>query len=144
NTFENLPQGSYNVQVVNACGERLSKTFEILKTGFSIDESKVEFEPLLPSCGEITVGHYLKAAGSGLRYPITLDFTVNVPGGGTETRTPVVALAETDESYVHATIPFFDNTANTYAAPATDACGTAAPRESHAVESQPTLSEQMR
>src|SRR5690606_21537997 len=71
NTFENLPQGSYNVQVVNACGERLSKTFEILKTGFSIDESKVEFEPLLSSCGEITVGHYLKAAGSGLRYPIT-------------------------------------------------------------------------
>src|SRR5690606_30535034 len=82
--------------------------------------------------------------GSGLRYPITLDFTVNVPGGGTETRTTIVELGETYKAYVYGTIPFFNNTRYTYDVQITDACGNVASSENNAVERKLTVSEDMR
>lgn len=144
NVFEGLAEGSYVVQVTNECGERLSKTVEILDTDLSIDGSRLDFHSILPSCGEITVGQYIRAVGSGIRYPVTLEFLVDVPGGGTASVQSVVTEGQPYEGFVYGTIPFFNNTAYTYDVRITDACGNEAISENNVVDRQLTVSEDLR
>ncbi len=126
NVFNGLPSGSYNVQVTNACGERLSQSFEILKSGFSIDESKVDFVPLLPGCGEITIGHYVNAAGSALQYPLSLNFTIYPPTGGQQSVHAIVESGPSHQAFVYAEVPFFPDTSYTYDVHISDNCGNVA------------------
>lgn len=141
NVFSGLPKGSYNVQVTNTCGERLSQSFEILKSDFLIDESKVDFVPLLPGCGEITVGHYVKTTGSAIQYPLHLDFTINLPAGGQQSVQAVVESGVSHEGYVYATVPFFANTSYTYDVSISDNCSNVANSNGKVVNQRLTIAE---
>lgn len=141
NVFSGLPRGSYNVQVTNACGERLSQSFQILKSDFLIDESQVDFVPLLPGCGEITVGHYVKTTGSAIQYPLHLDFTINLPAGGQQSVQAVVESGVSHEGYVYATVPFFANTSYTYDVSISDNCSNVANSSGKVVNQRLTIAE---
>lgn len=143
NVFSNLPKGSYNVQVTNNCGERLSQTFEILETNIGIDKSRVDFRPLLPSCGEIIVGHYLTSVGSTIQYPISLEFTVYPPSGGQEIISTTIDKGPGTQGYVYGSIPFF-NSSYRYDVKGTDKCGNTFLSTDNVVDKKLTVSDNIR
>ncbi|MEX2595171.1 MAG: gliding motility-associated C-terminal domain-containing protein [Anditalea sp.] len=143
NIFEELSAGSYSVQVINECGSKTSQTFEILKTEFFIYNS-MDFVPLLPECGKITVEHFIKPVGTEIQYPVTLEFTVNSPGGGEEVIRTVVEEGDILGDYVYGTIPFYNNEAYTYDIKVTDNCGNVASNSNIPVNRKLSVSEDMR
>ena len=126
NQFDNLPEGSYKIIVTNECGEIFSKSYEVLKTDLYIDESKQEFDPLLPACDEITVRHYINSVNSTIQYPLTLEFNINLPSGGIEVATAIIEEGDQFEGFIEATIPFFHDNLYTYGLRIIDNCGNIA------------------
>lgn len=126
NVFNSLPSGSYNVQVTNGCGERLTQSFEILKSALIIDESKTDILPLFPKCGEITIGQYVKTSGSALQYPMNMDLTIYLPSGEQQFVQTAIEDGPSHEGFIYADVPFFHDTNYTYDVVISDNCGNIA------------------
>lgn len=128
NVFSNLPGGSYQVRVHDACGDANVVTYQVLTVppGIVIDEPIAE-NGMLSSCTTIDVTHYYAPGGgnSEIFFPLQFQFTVYPPGGGT----PVVVTQNvpagipTNTNFTTSTIPFYNGQAYSYDLQITDACG---------------------
>ena len=84
NTFTNLPSGTYNIRVNDACGEGVVQTYTLL---FSNPPNLVIGSPatdcLLTSCDTISVSYTIKANDlTTIRYPLTVQLTLFPPANG--------------------------------------------------------------
>lgn len=121
NVFNNLPAGQYQIRVIDVCGNALIQTYTLLQlnVGLNIDFGTV-VSPLV-NCNTITVSNYMAAlSGSVIAYPVSIQYTVFPPGGGTPT---VLNQTLNGGNTVLQNIPFYNNQQYYYNVVATDACG---------------------
>ena len=87
NVFNNLPAGIYQVRVYDACGDAPVVTIQVGTVTPSLTiGAAVPGGPQLPSCNTISMGNpFTTSTGSQIVYPVTMQYTVYPPGGGTPT-----------------------------------------------------------
>ncbi|MBD3628083.1 gliding motility-associated C-terminal domain-containing protein [Cyclobacterium sp.] len=141
--FEDLPAGSYTVAVTDECGDRLSQSFDIRKTELVIDGEVQNFQPALTSCGEISVGHLLRAAGTEIAYPLEVKFTVQAPDGGEEEIITEVTEGGASEISLMGSIPFYPGESYSYDLQVTDNCGQTALLENNIIDRSLRISEDL-
>ncbi|KOS07614.1 hypothetical protein AM493_17380 [Flavobacterium akiainvivens] len=142
NVFSNLPVGTYQVRVYDACGEAVVTTIQLtqLNPGFTVATGGV-INALLPSCTTVQVGnHYNVGANLNIFYPLTAQFTVFPPGGGTPTVVTGTAAGDAVEGDATAVIPFYYDQQYTYNVVITDACGNTYTRNNNIVNAELSLS----
>lgn len=132
--FENLPEGSYTVVVTDECGDRLSQTFQIQNAEFVIDNQRREFKSELEACGEIMIGHYIRAVGSTIEYPLQMIFEVTDPYGEVQQYQTVIQDGEGTEGFIYGKIPFFPGEAYSYNLTVIDNCGEKATLQNNLVD----------
>lgn len=139
NVFNNLPTGNYIVTVTDICGnvDNEGHTLTAINTTVIIDP--VVIAPgELPSCNTIVVGHnFGTLSGYQIMYPLTFQYTVFPPGGGTPTIiTQTVAAGTNTINTINVAIPFYHNQQYTYNLQVTDACGNTYNRNNNIVNRQ--------
>jgi gliding motility-associated-like protein len=130
NTFTGLPAGLYGVRVTDTCGEAvvISITVTQALTAALAIGNPVFDNPKLPSCNLIQVSNFITLVGTApigatIFYPLTIQYTVFPPGGGT----PIVVTLSNymggplDPAVMN--IPFYNNQQYTYNITVTNACG---------------------
>ncbi|WP_162343044.1 T9SS type B sorting domain-containing protein [Cyclobacterium salsum] len=141
--FEAIPAGKYTVIVTDECGDRLSQSFEVQKAEFILEEDFQEFPATLSSCGEINVGHLVRAVGAEIAYPLQARFTVSAPDGSSQEITTELSEGGATESVIFGNLPFFTGEAYTYDLEVTDNCGQTAVLENNLIDRQLTISEDL-
>jgi gliding motility-associated-like protein len=128
NVFNNLPVGIYGVRVYDNCGEAVVVTVQVAQdtTNINLMPSNV-FGSELPACNLITISspYALGAGGDNIYWPITYQFTVYPPGGGTPTvlTQNIAGGSLTEVNNVLQNIPFYHGQQYEYDLKVTDACG---------------------
>ncbi|MHA3787366.1 T9SS type B sorting domain-containing protein [Flavobacterium hauense] len=122
NVFAGLPPGLYSVRVTDTCGEAVVKSITVLQatTGLIIGDMELS-SGQLPGCNIIGVGNlFSTVVGGEIFFPLTIQYTVFPPGGGT----PIVTtLPNYMADSFAANIPFYNNQQYSYTLRVTDACG---------------------
>ena len=138
NVFEDLPAGTYQVRVHDICGDALVITMQVTQVNPSLVLVPVVMPGgELPSCNTIFVRHFFSAsAGTQVFFPVTFEFTVFPPGGGTPTVVTQTYTGGTPPYVFDAEIPFYYNQQYTYNLTATDACGNVYTRNNNVVNEQ--------
>jgi gliding motility-associated-like protein len=140
-TFTNLAVGTYDVRIIDACGQGVVKSYTITSIETNpnaIVVSEVEFysdwaKVQLPACDLIRVGHRLTILPeSNVPSPLTFTFTTFPPDGSTPIiTTHSVVLPQNIDMPIHPSlnypplefiIPYFDEDYE-YDLTVTDACG---------------------
>ncbi|MFP9115263.1 gliding motility-associated C-terminal domain-containing protein [Flavobacterium sp. RHBU_3] len=125
NVFTGLPAGLFQVRVYNNCGEAtvVSVTLTESEPTFGIYQNSVDGGNL-PSC--TTIRTYNTISYSGVTFPLSVQYTVYPPGGGT----PTIVNTTVNEADVvgpppniTAIIPFYHNQTYSYDVQVTDSCG---------------------
>lgn len=124
--FNSLPAGQYEVRVIDNCGVGWVTTHTVVSDAVQITIGQTEFpNPVLPDCSHITVSNMLTPSlNDVLTYPISVEYTVHPPGGGT----PVVITQSlptggADSQEVQQIIPFYYGQQYFYDLKITDHCG---------------------
>jgi len=123
--FNNLPIGLYTVRVYDTCGEALVKSTTLiqLSPGISISNGGPA-TGLLPTCSTISVmNQFVPVANKNIFYPLTVQFTIFPPGGGTPVVVTGTASGDAESGEATANIPFYYDQAYSYTVVITDACG---------------------
>jgi hypothetical protein len=141
--FEDLPEGSYSVMVIDECGDRLSQTVQIQTAEFVIDNQLREFKTELEACGEIAVGHYIQAVGSTIEYPLQMVFEVTYPDGTIQQHASMVPDGGSTEGYVYGKIPFFPGQVYSYNLTVIDNCGQEAYLQNNVVDKDLEIADDM-
>ena len=127
NTFTGLPVGVYKIRVFDACGSGVVSTFTVTLNlaGLTIGAT-VLTNTAPPSCNFTVATNTITAAtGTVIGYPLSIQYTVNPPGGGP----PIISNTnlnngnQTSQS-ISTTIPSYINQTYNYTMSITDACGT--------------------
>ncbi len=127
NTFTGLPVGVYTIRVFDACGSGVVSTFTVTlnPTGLTI-EDPVYSNTFPPSCTSIVATNTITASfGTVIGYPLSIQYTVNPPGGGL----PIILNSilsngnQTSQS-ISTSIPTYTNQVYDYNITITDACGS--------------------
>lgn len=127
NTFSGLPVGSYSIRVFDACGNGIVSTFTVTLNvaGLTIG-TPVLTNTVPPSCNfSIATNTITAATGTVIGYPLTIQYTVNPPGGGAPiiTNTNLSGGNLTSQN-ISITIPNYINQSYNFTVSITDACGT--------------------
>lgn len=138
NVFNNLPVGVYVVRTYDDCGEGIVVTIQLTQITTNVDLQLVNFPiPELPDCNTISVGNiYSMGANSQeIFWPLTFEYTVYPPGGGTPTIVTEVlpSGSETEPVNFIADIPFYHNQEYYYDLEVTDVCGNVFTRDDNVV-----------
>lgn len=135
NVFEDLPVGQYQVRVHDICGDALVVTIQVTQVNPSLVIQAAAFPGgELPSCTTIMARHYFTAsANTQIFFPVTFEFTVFPPGGGTPVVVTEVHSGGIPPFSITAEIPFYYNQQYTYNLKATDACGNIYTRNNNIV-----------
>lgn len=141
NIFNNLPTGIYGVRVYDNCGEAVVVTIQVLQDTTDINILPVSFVGgPLPDCNTITVANDfgLGSGGSNIFWPLTFQYTVFPPGGGTPVIvTETIATGTINELQAAiANIPFYNNQEYYYNLKVTDACGNVFTENNNIVNQQ--------
>ncbi len=127
NTFTGLPVGVYKIRVFDACGSGVVSTFTVTLNlaGLTIG-APVLTNTAPPSCNFTVATNTITAAtGTVIGYPLSIQYTVNPPGGGP----PIISNTilnngnQTSQS-ISTTIPNYINQTYNYTMSISDACGT--------------------
>ena len=128
NIFNNLPVGIYGVRVYDNCGEAVVVTVQVSQDTTNINL----FEPgiygsELPGCNLINVfnPYALGSGGANIFWPLTYQYTVFPPGGGTPTVVTqnIAGGSLIEVNNVIQAIPFYHGQQYEYDLKVTDACG---------------------
>lgn len=127
NVFANLPAGAYNVRVNDNCGDGVVQTYTIVNIP---PIPNIIISPLITTCelvdcntisGSYTIGC---TPNTTILYPLTIQFTVNPPNGGTPiVFNQILNSGQANLETVQMNIPFFHAQAYTYNIRIVDACG---------------------
>src|SRR5690606_36618371 len=141
NMFNNLPVGVYQVRVFDNCGNGNVITVQLVA-----DQPMVVIQPVsfpggeLPDCNTIAISHlFVTTSGHQIFYPLTFEFTVFPPGGGTPTVVTQAGIGPAAHFIVTEEIPFYHNQQYSYNVEVTDACGTTFVRNNNIVNQQFTI-----
>ncbi len=136
NQFNNLPVGTYQMRVIDVCGNAVVVTVQLTQvpTSVLIDPPAFSGGPL-PTCNTITVDHFFATvSGNQIFYPLTFEYTVFPPGGGAPVVvTQTVATGNNDNNHVFANLPFYHDQEYTYNLKVTDACGNVFTRNNNVI-----------
>lgn len=126
NSFTNLPAGTYNIRVIDNCGEGVVQTYTLTFTNppnLTISSPTALCE--LESCDSRTIRYFITADNSTtIRYPLTIAVTVFPPGGGTPiVQTQTLTSGDQTSNLITNTIPFYYDQAYSYSIRVTDGCG---------------------
>lgn len=122
NSFSNLGVGIYEIKVTDVCGDAVVQTYTLVQALISLVIDPGLTSGQLPSCNTVNLTNFFGVPiGYEIAYPITFEYTVYPPGGGS----PFVSnvIANNTFSSVSLTIPFYHNQSYYYDIKATDACG---------------------
>lgn len=125
-TFTNLPEGTYNIRVNDACGEGVVRTFTLT---FSNPPNIIISTPAtdcpLTSCNSIGISYSANNTDSTtIRYPITVEVTVFPPGNATPVvQTQTLTSGSPSSLSFSNIIPFYYNQLYTYNIKIVDVCG---------------------
>jgi hypothetical protein len=127
NTFTNLGPGSYNIRVIDACGDGYVQTFTL---NF-INPPNLTLLPLAHICGPLTTCNTISTGllitsdqDTTIRYPLTIQSTTFPPNGGVPViLNQTVSNGDTISQNVTVVVPFYNNQAYSYNLTVTDACG---------------------
>jgi gliding motility-associated-like protein len=138
NVFNNLPVGTYQVRVYDNCGEAVVVSIQLiqLNPGFTVALGQIE-STVLPSCNTVmVVNEFNVGANLNIFYPLTAQFTVFPPGGGTPIVVTGSATGNSGSGDAVATIPFYHDQQYTYNVVITDACGNTYVRNNNIVNAE--------
>lgn len=125
NVFSDLPVGLYDIRVIDNCGEAQVVSITVSQATTSMIINSLLFpDAELPGCNLITVSHdFYTVSPNEIFYPITVEFTVTPPGGGTPIVLTQVITGDTPEGNIFQNIPFYNNQQYSYVLKITDKCG---------------------
>ncbi|GGB76722.1 hypothetical protein GCM10007424_15930 [Flavobacterium suaedae] len=139
NVFNNLPEGIYVVRAYDDCGEGVVVTIQLVQINTNVILGDVTFPVAeLPDCNTISVGntYAMSSNNEEIFWPLTYEYTVYPPGGGTPTIVTEV-LPSGDETVAPtnfiANIPFYHDQEYYYDLEVTDVCGNVFTRENNIV-----------
>lgn len=136
NIFNNLPIGPYQVRVHDNCGDALVVSIQVTAASplIIIDPVDLPGGPL-PTCNTILVENFFATSTANeIFFPLTLEYTVFPPGGGTPVVvTGAIAAGTNNLNTAVAAIPFYNGQAYTYNLKITDACGNVYTRNNNAI-----------
>jgi gliding motility-associated-like protein len=137
NQFGSLPVGTYQVRVIDACGNAVVVTVQLTQvpTSVLIDPTTFPAGPL-PTCNTITTDHFFATiAGNEIFFPLTFEYTVFPPGGGAPiVVTQIVASGSNVENHIFTDLPFYHDQEYTYNIKVTDACGNVYIRNNNVID----------
>ena len=129
NVFNNLPVGIYVVRTYDDCGEGVVVTIQLVQINTNVLLGDVTIPTAeLPDCNTITVGntYAMSSNDEEIFWPLTYEYTVYPPGGGTPTIVTEVLLSgyeKLDPTDFTANIPFYYDQEYYYDLEVTDVCG---------------------
>ena len=122
NVFSGLQAGTYNIRVVDNCGDGIVQAFTLISTTTSLQILPPNFVDVL-NCNLISVFHNINSGtASQIAFPLTVQTTVNPPSGPPIVSTQVIPNgsiinlnipSQNDQSYPY-NILITDNCGNTY------------------------------
>lgn len=122
NVFTGLPIGLYSVRVTDNCGEAVVVSITVTKATTNILIGDPVFTAELPACNLIHVANALTVIpGDIIFFPVTVQYTVNPPGGGAPIILTLPNVTTGDGAQFD--IPFYNNQQYSYSIKITDACG---------------------
>jgi gliding motility-associated-like protein len=142
NVFSNLSVGTYQVRVYDNCGEAVVVSIQLtqLTPGVVVATGTIA-DPVLPTCTTINVMNAFNVgANQTIFYPLTAQYTVYPPGGGTPTVVTGIAGGDANEGEASATIPFYYDQQYYYNVVITDACGNTFSKNNNIVNAELTIS----
>ena len=141
NVFNNLPTGLYQVRVFDNCGEAVVVSVTLIQLTTNINIDPVIFPGgELPSCTTINIQHhYYCLPSQDIFFPLTFQYTVTPPGGGTAIIVTQTVTAGGDDNQIVSTIPFYHNQQYTYNLKITDACGNVYTKNNNIVNQKLTV-----
>lgn len=127
NTFTNLGPGSYNIRVIDVCGDGYVQTFTL---NF-VNPPNLTLSPIAHVCGPLTTCNTISTGllitsnqDTTIRYPLTIQSTTFPPiGGAPIILNQTVPNGNSISQNVIVVVPFYNNQAYTYNLMVTDACG---------------------
>lgn len=126
NTFNNLVPGTYQIRVFDSCGNAKVQTFTVTINPAGLVISQPTFANTSPPSCTATVATNIitPAPGTVIGYPLSIQYTVNPPGGGIPiiTNTSLPSGNATSQP-ISTTIPDYPSQTYTYNVSITDACG---------------------
>lgn len=126
NVFPNLPEGTYNIRVNDSCGEGVVQTYTMSYPSTpNLTVTPPSSENQLPSCNSIGINYNVIADPTTvIRYPLTVQITINPPGGGAPIiQNQVVATGPGNMVPISSVIPFYVGQSYSVSIRVTDACG---------------------
>jgi len=126
NSFPNLPEGTYNIRVNDACGEGVVRTFTLtLSNPPNLAITTPVTDCPLTSCTSIGISYSVNVTDSTtIRYPLTVEVTVFPPGNGTPiVQTQILTSGSPASLSLSNIIPFYHAQLYTYNIKIVDNCG---------------------
>lgn len=127
NIFNNLPAGTYNVRVIDVCGNGIVTAHTLLSDGPVLELGQGSFpDIMLPACNIITASNIIvKTTDVGIAYPLIAEYTVYPPDGSDPIYyTQTVNDGNAEAQAIVQQIPFYYDTDYYYDITVTDPCGT--------------------
>lgn len=127
NVFNGLAPGTYVVRVYDPCGEAVVVTVQLLESQTQVNITPAQLDNVeLPDCDHFEVRHtYYTTAGHEIFWPLTFEYTVYPPGGGTPQ--VVTSIYPTGSNIIpnqtSDILPFYYDQEFQYDLKVTDVCG---------------------
>ncbi|WP_294818798.1 gliding motility-associated C-terminal domain-containing protein [uncultured Flavobacterium sp.] len=137
NQFGGLDAGTYEVRVADDCNNAVVTTVQLTQVPTNVLMDPPAFPAVeLPTCNTMTVDHFFATiAGHEIFFPLTFEYTVFPPGGGTPTIvTQVVATGNNVENHLISVIPFYHDQEYSYNLKVTDVCGNVFTRNNNIID----------
>lgn len=125
NSFTNLPEGTYNVRVIDACGEGVVQAYTLtFSNPPNLTITNTGTACTLTSCDSIGLFYSVVADDTtSIRYPITVELTVFPPSGAPVIQNQTITSGDLTAIPFSTIIPFFYGQLYTYSIRVVDACG---------------------
>jgi len=145
NVFQNLPSGTYNIRVNDACGEGVVQTYTLtFSNPPNITINSIATNCSLNSCNLIGISYSLTAPlATTIRYPLSVQLTVFPPSGGTPIiQNQTIASGGLNNITISDVIPFYYSQLYTFDIKIIDACGNVYVKNGNQIIKQFSISAQ--
>jgi len=126
NVFMGMPPGTYNIRVYDECGQGIVTTYTLeLNPATAVVSPPIFNNVLNGDCNSVVISNTVQyPEGTGITYPLTVQYTIYPPGGGTpQVSTQVFESGMTSFIEFSHTFPVVLNGGYTYDILITNGCG---------------------
>ncbi|WP_445453165.1 T9SS type B sorting domain-containing protein [Flavobacterium sp. 25HG05S-40] len=124
-SFTNLPEGTYNVRVNDACGEGVVQTYTLTFSNLpNLTINTPVTDCPLTSCTSIGISYSVVSDGTAdIRYPLNIEITVFPPTGAAIVITQTITSGGSGSLSLSDIIPFYYDQLYSYTIKIVDNCG---------------------